>query len=77
MDTVTHERLNEEVTTLNEDSVAELYLVTANMEKALGEYLFRNGVFLDQETRVFLANIREVMGATSRRAKRAATANRT
>ncbi len=50
--------------------------ISANMEKEIHEYLLQNGVFLDQKTRMFLANIREVMGATSRRAKRAATAIR-
>ncbi len=77
MHTSTSDRRNEEIIRIHEISITELHLVTANMEKEIHDYLLQNGVFLDQKTRTFLSNIREVMGATSRRAKRAATASTT
>lgn len=53
-------------------AVAELYLTSRNLEASIDQYLLENGVMLDTRTRAFLANIREVMGAVSRQAKRAA-----
>lgn len=53
-------------------ALAELYLASRNVEASIDQYLLDNGVRLDTRTRAFLANIREVMGAVSRQAKRAA-----
>lgn len=53
-------------------TAAEFYLISANIESFINDYLLSNGVLIDPKTRLFLANLREVMGAMARRAKNVA-----
>ena len=50
---------------------AEFYLISANIESFINDYLLSNGTLIDPKTRLFLANLREVTGAMARRAKNA------
>lgn len=52
---------------------AELYLLSANVEAEIARYLLESGVNTDAKTRQFLANLRDVMGALTRRAKTTAS----
>lgn len=56
---------------LNRTPAEEIYLLTANIEATLEDYLLNNGVMIDPATRTFLASMRDAMGAASRRAKMA------
>lgn len=55
-------------------AAAEMFLAARNIESLIDSYLLDNGTIIDTRTRVFLANIRDVMGAVSRHARRVATA---
>lgn len=55
-------------------AITELYLASRNIECSIDRYLLENGTMIDTRTRAFLANIREVMGAVSRRARQVAHA---
>ena len=51
-------------------TAAEFYLISANIESFINDYLLSNGTIIDPKTRLFLANLREVTGAMARRAKK-------
>ncbi len=53
-------------------TAAEFYLISANIESFINDYLLSNGTLIDPKIRLVLANLREVTGAMARRAKNAA-----
>lgn len=59
-------------TKVNISTATEFYLTSANLESSINDYLIKNGILIDPKTRLFLANLRAVMGTMARRAKNAA-----
>lgn len=52
--------------------LTEVYLLTANVEAEIEQYLLENGVTIDPKTRLWLANLRNAMATMAMRAKAAA-----
>lgn len=50
-------------------TAVEFYLTSSNIEAAINDHLLSNGILIYPKTRIFLANIRDVIGALARRAK--------
>lgn len=51
------------------DPIIETYLLCSNVENEIHMYLLNHGSLMDTKTRVFLANLRDVMGAMARRVR--------
>lgn len=52
--------------------LAEVSLLSANVQAEIARYLMAHGVAIDPKTRLFLANLRDVMDTLARRAGNAA-----
>ena len=62
----------DEATNHGRSTAAEFYLASLNIESAINDHLLKNGTLICPKTRIFLANLREVIGAMARHARDAA-----